>query len=541
MDLVDYLSDVEEEEEPSAPTDHASPIPDSVPSSEETETFETDESAATPPSPYKSIKAHTVKYATTLIPPSPPPSPLSPLSSPLPRIPSPPLLLPSPTRRDIIPEVDMPLRKRARFTAPSHMFETEESSAAVLYFCDLENGSKETPMSDAAIKTLITQGVADVLADYEANKGSGNRHDSHDLGSGGRRPVPTARMCTYKDFINYQLLKFKGIEGVVGLTQWFEKMESVFYISSYTVENQVKSKIKKLEIEIWNLKVPGQIEKYVSGISDMIQGKVMPARPKTMQEEIELANDLMDQKVCTFAERQAENKRKLESNPRDNQAQQQPFKRKNVARAYTARPGEKKEYGGTLPLCTKCNYHHIGSCATKCNNYKRLGTVKLMERLMFWEVVSPTLTRSETLIIRGDRSESRLNIISCTKNQKYPLKGCHVFLAQITEKKAEDKSEEKRLKDVLVVRDFPKVFLEDLPGVLPTRQLDFQIDLVPGAAPVARAPYRLASSEMKNYQTNCKGFLIKALEDQVHHLVELWFCSSRRMMDCSGCVSTIES
>ncbi|GKC37210.1 hypothetical protein Tco_1049594 [Tanacetum coccineum] len=65
---------------------------------------------------------------------------------------------------------------------------------------------------------------------------------------------------------------------------------------------------------------------------------------------------------------------------------------------------------------------------------------------------------NETLIIRGDGrnhgSESRLNIISCTKTQKYLPKGCHVFLAKITEKKAEDKSEEKRLEDVPVVRDF---------------------------------------------------------------------------------------
>ncbi|GKE96488.1 hypothetical protein Tco_1581343 [Tanacetum coccineum] len=79
-----------------------------------------------------------------------------------------------------------------------------------------------------------------------------------------------------------------------------------------------------------------QIEKHVGGLPSMIQGNVMSARPKTMQETIELANDLMDQKVHTFVERQAENKSKLNSNPRDNQVQQQPFKRQNVARAYTA-------------------------------------------------------------------------------------------------------------------------------------------------------------------------------------------------------------
>ncbi|GKA95486.1 hypothetical protein Tco_0817524 [Tanacetum coccineum] len=75
--------------------------------------------------------------------------------------------------------------------------------------------------------------------------------------------------------------------------------------------------------------------------------------------------------------------------------------------------------------------------------------------------------------------------------------GCGVFLAHITMKEAKDKSEGKRLKDVPIVKDFPEVFLEDMQGIPPTRQVEFQIDLVPGVAPVARAPYRLAPSEMK--------------------------------------------
>ncbi|GJU53202.1 putative reverse transcriptase domain-containing protein, partial [Tanacetum coccineum] len=67
------------------------------------------------------------------------------------------------------------------------------------------------------------------------------------------------------------------------------------------------------------------------------------------------------------------------------------------------------------------------------------------------------------------------------------------------EKKAEDKSEERRLEDVPIVREFPEVFPEDLPGLPPARQVEFQIDLVPGAAPVARAPYRLAPAEMQEF------------------------------------------
>ncbi|GJS00441.1 hypothetical protein Tco_0316949 [Tanacetum coccineum] len=77
------------------------------------------------------------------------------------------------------------------------------------------------------------------------------------------------------------------------------------------------------------------------------------------------------------------------------------------------------------------------------------------------------------------------------------LKGCPVFLANVTTKEMEDKSKKKRLEDVPIVRDFLDVFPENLSGLPLTRQVEFQIDLIPGAAPVARAPYRLAPSEMK--------------------------------------------
>ncbi|GKG36530.1 putative reverse transcriptase domain-containing protein, partial [Tanacetum coccineum] len=102
--------------------------------------------------------------------------------------------------------------------------------------------------------------------------------------------------------------------------------------------------------------------------------------------------------------------------------------------------------------------------------------------------------RNETLIVHGDGSSrgngTRLNIISCTKTHKYLLKGHHVFLAHVTTKEIKDKSREKRLEDVPIVRDFPEVFPKDLPGLPPTRQVEFQIDLILGAAPVARPLYR---------------------------------------------------
>ncbi|GJW22623.1 putative reverse transcriptase domain-containing protein [Tanacetum coccineum] len=98
------------------------------------------------------------------------------------------------------------------------------------------------------------------------------------------------------------------------------------------------------------------------------------------------------------------------------------------------------------------------------------------------------------------------------QNQKYLLKGHHVFLAHVTTKETEDKSGEKRLEDVPIVRDFPEVFPEELLGLPLTRQVEFQIDLMPSAAPVARAPYRLALSEMKELseqlqELSDKGFI----------------------------------
>ncbi|GKF08582.1 putative reverse transcriptase domain-containing protein, partial [Tanacetum coccineum] len=120
---------------------------------------------------------------------------------------------------------------------------------------------------------------------------------------------------------------------------------------------------------------------------------------------------------------------------------------------------------------------------------------------------------NETLIIHSDGSnrgsETRLNIISCTKTQKYLLKGCPIFLAHVTMKDPEDKSKEKRLEDVSIVRDFPEVFPEDLSGIPLPRQVEFRIDLVPGAAPVARAPYRLTPSEMKELSEQLKELFDK--------------------------------
>ncbi|GJV47993.1 putative nucleotidyltransferase, ribonuclease H [Tanacetum coccineum] len=146
--------------------------------------------------------------------------------------------------------------------------------------------------------------------------------------------------------------------------------------------------------------------------------------------------------------------------------------------------------------------------------------------------------RNETLIIHGDGSNqgnvTRLNIISCTKMQKY-MEGFPIFLQCHARGggEVEDKSEKKRLEGVPIVRDFPEVFPEDLPGLPLTRQVEFQIDLVPGVAPVALAPYRLAPSEMKELSEQLKELSDKGFINPVLTW-ELRSCLSRRRMDHSG-------
>ncbi|GJV74433.1 hypothetical protein Tco_1506017 [Tanacetum coccineum] len=184
------------------------------------------------------------------------------------------------------------------------------------------------------------------VIDQALLRNSTNGDESHSSHGDNRRNVQTARPCFYADFMKCQPLYFKGNEGIVGLTRWTEKMELVLNISGCAIENQ--GEIKKLEIELWNLKVKGndvptyterfqeltlictkfvtneteKIEKYISGLPDNIYGSVKSSRPKTLDETIELANEFMDQKLRTYAERQTDNKRKADDSSRNNYGHQ---------------------------------------------------------------------------------------------------------------------------------------------------------------------------------------------------------------------------
>ncbi|GKB71558.1 putative reverse transcriptase domain-containing protein [Tanacetum coccineum] len=211
------------------------------------------------------------------------------------------------------------------------------------------------PMIAAAVEQLIEARVSAALANHETLQNSTNGHGdgSHNSGIGNRGTTRTPRECTYKDFLNCHPLNFKGTEGVVVLAQWFENMESVFHISNYAVENQVKfatctfvgnaltwwnshmkvvtqdvayaidwKTLKKMMTVKYCLRElalmcgrmfpeeSDEVEKYVGGLLDMIQGNVMSYRPQTMEEGIKFANDQMDQKLITITKRKAKQKRK---------------------------------------------------------------------------------------------------------------------------------------------------------------------------------------------------------------------------------------
>ncbi|GJU56643.1 putative reverse transcriptase domain-containing protein [Tanacetum coccineum] len=254
------------------------------------------------------------------------------------------------------------------------------------------------------------------------NGGNGNMNGNHDMNYGGFMSV--ARECTFQDFLKCKPHKFSGTKGVVGLTRWFEKMETVLNISNCPSKYQVKyatctlqdnaltwwnshkrtigvdpayamnwaglmklmtevycprNEIQKMETELWNLTVKGNdLTAYTQRFQELILlcTRMVPDEEDRLERFIGGLPDNIQGNG--YAVRSAENKRRMESNPRDNRGQQPPFKRlntsgQNVARAHTAGNNEKRGYAGPHPLCNKCRYHHVGPCTVKCHNCKKVG------------------------------------------------------------------------------------------------------------------------------------------------------------------------
>nr|GEU78717.1 hypothetical protein [Tanacetum cinerariifolium] len=357
----------------------------------------------------------------------------------------------------------------------------------------------------------------------DANR-STDKDNSHGLGTNKRRQVPTQRESTYTDFVKFQPMNFKGTKGVVGLTKWVEKMESVFLISNCTIQVRLNMHLVLFkEVPCHGgtpIMFPGEsakVERYTGGLSDMIHGSVKASKPQSMQEAIKFATEMMDKKMLTAGNGNV------------------------MARAYAVGTARTKPNSNVVTGTFLLNNRYASILFNTGTNRSFVSTAfssliniipttldhgydvdfdviigmdwlsKYHAMIVYDEKLARVPFDNKILIFYGDGRnngyESRFNIISYTKTQKYLMKGCPIFLEHVTTRKAKDKSKEKRLEDVPIVQDFP----EDLSGIPPTRQVEFQIDLIPGAAPVAQAPYRLAPFEMKELSNQLKELSNKRL------------------------------
>nr|GEU29521.1 retrotransposon protein, putative, Ty3-gypsy subclass [Tanacetum cinerariifolium] len=349
---------------------------------------------------------------------------------------------------------------------PDHRRTTMLIDREAMYACKAWAFSMDRSSTIAAhVKTLETQalidrGVAAALAKRDANK-SRNGDNSNDSGTGGRRKMTTPQECTYTDF-----LKMFPEEAA-------------------------------------------KVERYIGSLPDMIYGSVKASKPQLMQEAIESAIEMMDKKMLTYAERQAEQKRKLDDTLRNNQHQHQPFKRNNVARAYTVGPRDKNPYGGTKPLCPKCNYHHDGLRTPKCTNYKKIG---------YWarDCKGRPAAANNNNNKNNQRAQGKCkgayavgtagtnpnsNVVTGTflLNNRYAL-----VLFDTGADRSFISTAFSSLIDIIPTTLDHGYDVELADGIPPTRQVEIQIDLVPGATPVARAPYGLTLSKMKELSDQLK-------------------------------------
>ncbi|GKB84579.1 putative reverse transcriptase domain-containing protein [Tanacetum coccineum] len=345
-----------------------------------------------------------------------------------------------------------------------------------------------------------------------------------------------------------------GTEGVVGLTRWFEKMETVFNISNCPSKYQVKyatctlqdsaltwwnshkrtigvdaayamkwdglirlmtevyclrNEIQKMETKLMVPDEEDNVEKFIGGLPNNIQGNVIAVEPTKLQDAIRIANNFMDQKLKGYA-RSAENKRrkdcpKLRNQNRGNKTGNKTGSNEATSKAYAIGGGANPD--SNVVTDTSYAIELADGRVSKTNIVLRGCTLGLLGHPFDIDLLPVELGSFDVIIGMDWLAKYHVLIVCDEKVFRIPY-GDEVLIIRgddcdggITSKKAEDKSEEKRLEDVPIVREFPEVFPEDLPGLPPAQQVEFQIDLVSGAAPVARAPYRLAPAELQELST----------------------------------------
>ncbi|GJY43174.1 putative reverse transcriptase domain-containing protein [Tanacetum coccineum] len=404
-------------------------------------------------------------------------------------------------------------------------------------------------MTQAAIKKLVADSVSIALEAQAATMANTNNTTRNT----GPREIPVARKCSYKEFMSCQPFNFKGTEGAVGLIRWFERTELVFFHSNCTEDCKVK-----FATVLCPTMVPNSeklMEVFIGGLPRSIEENVTASKPQTLEEAITIT-----QRTFTNNNYQ-NNRNNNNNNNRNNDHHQQQNKRQETARAYAATLTENnRERGHYRHQCLKANNNahgraymlrdknahqdpnvvmgmfllnqHLARVLFDSGADKSFVSISLASMLNIppftldttydIEMANGNLVGTNTVIqgctliylnqtFKIDLMPIKLGsfdvIIGMDWLSKYHAriicdeKVVHVLIAGetliIRAQVMEKKSDGKRLEDIPVVRKFPEVFLENLPGLPLVRQIEFQIDLIPGAAPVAPAPYRLAPSEMQ--------------------------------------------
>nr|GEU99113.1 putative reverse transcriptase domain-containing protein [Tanacetum cinerariifolium] len=277
-----------------------------------------------------------------------------------------------------------------------------------------------------------------------------------------------------------------------------------------------QGEVKKLEIELWNLKFVAnedkKIDKYISRLPDNIYGNVKSSKPKTLDETIELANNFMDQKLHTYAERQTNNKRKADDLSRNNPGpQQQPAKRQNVATVYNMGSGEKKPYRETCPCVSSAIFmtlaHRDNREIPKGNGYFECGAPGHFKR------DCPKLKNKD---VGNVNAQGWVYAVGNTEKKGNASRDPdsnvvkHTFLL--------NNRYASILFDTGAIRSFISTVFSSLIDIIPTplgNSYDIELadgEIVREPPPVARAPYRLAPSEMKELseqlqELSNKGFI----------------------------------
>ncbi|GJX58053.1 putative reverse transcriptase domain-containing protein [Tanacetum coccineum] len=218
-------------------------------------------------------------------------------------------------------------------------------------------GGPNTPVNNTNPNNMTPESIQ-AMIDQALLRNATNGDGSHSSHGDNRRNVQTARPCFYADFMKCQPLNFKGAEGVVGLTRWIEKMESVFNISGCAIENQVKFATCTLlgaALTWWN----GQI-------------RTLGPEAYAMTWEV-LKKKMTDKNSAPTQKGNLTTKGRLDDSSRTTWSQANNLKRHNVVKVYNMGTGERKPYGGSLPKCTKCHLHHNGPCTQRCHKCNKVG------------------------------------------------------------------------------------------------------------------------------------------------------------------------